>query len=223
MTRSLTIALAGVLMGALVTVATQFLWARIQPPPTTVTCRPTAPAVATQDSTVPVVLFWGNSLLFDHGWQDPNFVAVNCAQQGMTAADALRRTTQLPTLPADAILIAFGSVELARSKTPTPAMFMEDVAAIVALLRSRHPNARIWLSGVPSTSYSPSEWHYTPTQALLFNTVLQEITGTEYMDLSDVLRRDVSDPHNYDGIHLSAPSYAAWQRDLAQRVAALPD
>lgn len=201
--------LIGVLLGIGIALT---LWIYVLRPPEKprAICRPSLPEKAIEQSDLPVVLFWGNSLLFDHGWTDEAFFSVNCARQGITAARGRFLTPALPVLSVDAILVAFGSVELAHGSVPDS--FENDMREIATQLRSQYPNSSIWLSGIPNTKDTSPPWVYADTEgAVQINEILVGIEGTSFFDLTDAIQSVDAARQTYDGVHLTSESYTRWQ------------
>lgn len=185
-------------------------------------CRPSAPRVAAEVTERPIILFWGNSLLFDHSWDDTAFFAVNCASQGMTAGGARKLTQYLPDLEVDAIVVAFGSVELVRAGDEKNESFKADMASIVSQLSLQYPNSIIWLFGVPVTQNEEPAWVYAKSQMpQVMNEMLSSLDGAIFFDLSNILK-NIGVRHTYDGVHLTARSYAAWQSVIVKYSHRLP-
>jgi len=206
--------LIGVLLGIGIALT---LWIYVLRPPEKprAICRPSLPEKAIEQSDVPVVLFWGNSLLFDHGWTDEAFFSVNCARQGTTAARGRFLTPALPQLSVDAILVAFGSVELAHGGAPDS--FENDMREIITLLRSQYPNSKIWLSGVPYTKDTVPPWVYADTIGpSQINEILINIEGTFFFDLTGALQPIDASMQTYDGVHLTLESYMRWQNEFSR-------
>lgn len=185
-----------------------------------VTCRPSHPALAMATDPRPVVLFWGNSLLFDHGWDHPGFAAVNCARQGLTVTAALSLVQGLPDLEPEAVVLAFGSVELIRPGPIDLDRWQADITAMRMALRARYPKARVILSTIPT---GPSDWRYGAREELAqMNTALRQLPETETFELAEVFAAaEIALPH-YDGVHLNLPSYRAWTAALAAQIAQAP-
>jgi lysophospholipase L1-like esterase len=165
-----------------------------------------------------VVLFWGNSLLFDHSWDDSSFVPVNCARQGQTVRDALPRIPALPRIDPDAIVLAFGSVELIRPQPINVQDWRADMQALVETLRVRYPDAQLLVTGIPATPQGPTPWHYGSRAELTpMNAALSALLDTEFLDLSAALiAAGLTRPH-YDGVHLTRASYRVWETMIAAR------
>ncbi len=183
------------------------------------TCRPSAPAVIASVTSQPSILFWGNSLLFDGDWNASDYLAVNCARQGLTAAQARALTPLLPSFAPDEILLAFGSVELGRHKNLNLPIFIDDVAGIVTQLGAQYTDSRIWLAGIPYTQTENPGWIYSGALiALEMNEQLAKVEGAHYFDLSGVLRPLRTVPHTYDGLHLTSQAFDAWQDAISKDI-----
>lgn len=215
MTRQVTLIL--MLLSALGIAVLVGMMHRRTPEPAYVTCRPTAPGLAAMRTSAPVVLLWGNSLLFDAPWAGQSFFPINCAHQGMTAEVAVKRTELLPDIAVDAIVLAFGSVELIREADIDTTRFAGTVAAIRNQLADRYGPVPIIVSGVPSTPLAEPVWGYlTPGDGVRINRALRELDGAVYLDLSRALADVPSPSQTYDGIHLTAESYMAWEQAIME-------
>lgn len=204
-----------------VTVAARAVFAPWQPLQS-VACRPSFPDRALGDYDGPVLLLWGNSLLFDNGWRDTGAEPVNCARQGLTAAQALRLTDDLPGPAPDTILVAFGSVEAVAATqadaTVDAASFGAAVAAIISRLSARWPRARILLASVPNFT---KQGELRPEHTELLNAELAGVAGAagaNLLDLSAIYRNDPA--ASYDGVHIAPRAYGKWEeaiRDIQGR------
>lgn len=167
-----------------------------------IVCRPSSPE---RLDAGPKVLFWGNSLAFDHGWRVDDHVAVNCARQGMTAQAAVPQSEQLPRVAFAAVVLVFGSVEMVRNVDDT-SQFATAIDAIVARVRGFYPGAEIVVLGVPHGS--PDVWSYgdqvSPAE---INDVLRDLNETTYLDINAVLSGISEQQQTYDGVHLTPQSY----------------
>ncbi len=206
----------GVLVGlGFVTLVTR----QSEPGITSLTCRPSAPAVVASVTSQPSILFWGNSLLFDGDWNASDYLAVNCARQGLSAAQARTLTPLLPDFAPDEILLAFGSVELGRHKNLNLPAFIDDVTDIVAQLSVQYTDSQIWLAGIPYTQTENPGWIYSGASiALEMNGQLARVEGAHYFDLSSVLDPLRTVPHTYDGLHLTSQAFDAWQDAISKDI-----
>lgn len=196
-------------------------WPRTDAPaPPSVTCRPSHPPQALAEAPEPVVLLWGNSLLFDHSWDSAGFVAVNCARQGMTLADALLASSALPQMRLEAILLTFGSVELIRPGPIDTNAWAQDMTTLVTNLRARYPQARILATTIPTGTRADTPWRYADRPELVaMNTALLDLLEADTLDLSALLDSAGVTRQHYDGVHLSRESYRFWTAELALRLA----
>ena len=176
-------------------------------------CRPSAPE---QLANGPKVLFWGNSLAFDHNWRLRRSVPVNCARQGMTAKAALEVIHTLPAIEFDAIVVVFGTVELLRDIKSVD-QFSAAISTNIAQLSSAYDGSKIVVVGVPEGPLDV--WRYnSDVPASAMNDVLRQIDGVDYIDTTQVLSDLPWDMQTYDGIHLTAESYAILERALIERI-----
>lgn len=182
-----------------------------------VTCRPSGPQTALAGAERPVLLLWGNSLLFDHDWTNGPYLPVNCAQQGQTLSAALPRTPALPQMPVDVILLAFGSVELIRPDPIDMDTFRTELDQMLHLLRARYPQARIVLAGVPFGGPASDPWVYQDRRELnAINQALITENRAGFLDLSALLDAAGEAAQHYDGVHLTHESYRIWEAALAR-------
>lgn len=172
-------------------------------------CRPSAPETL---AGAPAVLVWGNSLAFDHGWQVPGHLVVNCARQGMTAEAAVPLTEALPRMPIEAVVLIFGTVELVRPAKPDAA-FQAAMSTIRTRLQALYPEARLIVVGIPGAA---EVWSYADRPELgALNEVLAGLGGT-FLDVSETLAAVPGARRSYDGVHLTAESYGALEARLAE-------
>lgn len=184
-----------------------------------ITCRPTLPAQAYRETQDPVLLLWGNSLLFDHHWTGTDMAVVNCARQGQTAQAAQARTARLPGPAPDTILLAFGSVEAVRGDTDL-AGFETAVAAITAELGARWPEARLLMASVPIFPEMPGAGAITPQSVRALNAILaRQAAAAEarFIDLDRTFATLSDSATSYDGVHLTAAAYGAWETAITPR------
>lgn len=217
--------LFGCLIGSLATVLSmtgvQLLRAPVVPETAALTCRPSLPADALQDADRPVVLFWGNSLLFDHSWDHPSFKAVNCARQGLTLDAALPLMQSLPEIAPNAVLLAFGSVELIRPGPIDLHRWQADLDKMLNHLQTHYPDTLVILSTIPTVQDSASGWRYgTRPELAGMNAILTATADTDVINLAKTLERAGINPQHYDGVHLREQSYRAWETALAERITA---
>lgn len=183
------------------------------PPVKTPPCRPSQPHLLQEQ---PAILFWGNSLAFDHSWNIPGHVVVNCALQGLTAQRAAALTPALPDMEVSAIVLVFGTVELLRDIND-PAPFRQGVRTVIDRLRQRHPDAEIVMVGIPAGE----GWSYA-THSLLgvLNTALKRQERVAFLDTSQTLDRIPPKLRSYDGLHLAGRSYEAIEAALSSLLGA---
>ena len=187
--------------------------------PTGLVCRPSEPQRAAKHAQAPIVLLWGNSLLFDHSWDaDGNLFPVNCAVQGMTAKEAVGQTHLLPDIQAAAILVAFGTVELVRQDTPL-SVFKAAMEHTIHMLQSQYPDALIMVATIPQTRPSQPQWQYnTEYDSYAFNEILIELEGARIVDISSLISILSPRKQTYDGAHLTNESYKLWENALLEAV-----
>ena len=175
------------------------------PPVPAPVCRPSVPEqVAPGDAEM--VLYLGNSLVFDHDWVLPGTLPVNCARQGMLAARL--RVSDLPDVTPQLIVLGFGTVELMQGK-PDAKAFTETMAGHVAALRQRFAEAQILLLGVPLTD------DVAEAQVAGLNAALSDLARTAGVQFAEagVLP-------SYDGVHLTQDGYVEWRARIATLVGA---
>jgi lysophospholipase L1-like esterase len=182
-------------------------------------CRPSAPTLAGGQS----VLLFGNSQLYDGDWHFPGALAVNCARQGLTLRAGLALMPDLPPITPDAIIIAFGAVEVlqaaARNAVPDDAAFAQDMTALLAHLRARWPDAILIVSAVP-----PMRPNLLPPRlqdAARINginaAIMRAATGAVQVNPADALAMDaggLAPTMTYDGVHLTPLAYELWQAQI---------
>jgi len=172
-------------------------------------CRPTSPQHLEADKKV---LFWGNSLAFDHGWTLDGYQTVNCARQGLTAERAQEATSKLPKTDFAAIILVFGTVELVQGIEET-APFEAAIFRISQQLMQDHPNATILALGIPTGSNGG--WDYPgSTQPERLNAALESLSNVQFVDTTQVLSQIDFGRVSYDGIHLFPASYLAIEREI---------
>jgi len=204
-------ALCGLLIFAVVGAFTFKVWtAPISKVPENVVCRPSVPE---QLPVGPKVLFWGNSLAFDHSWKVDGHLAVNCARQGMTAMAAVSHIDALPNVDISASVVIFGTVELVRGLSD-PAPFFDAVEQNVAGLKAKYPGAQVFLVGVPEGSLEVWRYHDTVSGTDL-NDPLQDIDETHYVDTTRLLSQIPDSKQTYDGVHLTDESYGLIQDEIS--------
>ena len=194
---------------------------QVAPAVTPLSCTPSAPQIVTAGAEGPVVLFWGNSLLHDHQWRLGGATSVNCAVQGLTAAAAAPMVPSLPDVAPDAIVLAFGSVELIRAGRGAAMdanAFAQAVGANTAALKARWPQAVIVLTSAPA--FADQGVGIDPDAAAALNGVLSHLAdegGHSYFEMSalyDTSGRELPGAATYDGVHLAGPAYARWEAAL---------
>lgn len=181
-----------------------------------VTCRPTTPERAFAGTEKPVLLLWGNSLLFDNDWQSTSGAIVNCARQGQTAVAAVPRTALLPGPKPDAILVAFGSVEAFHAsnggRTLDIDAFRSAMTDILDDVSRRWPTADVIVTSTPAFSTIGT---LRRADVATLNTELTAVAsriGAGYLDLSRVLQEHPTP--SYDGVHVSPGAYALWEAEI---------
>ena len=169
------------------------------------TCRPSDPVKAT-DNKHNVVLYLGNSLVFDHDWQIDGTAPVNCAQQGRTAAELV--IDGLPDILPRTVVVGFGTVEYLRAekqnRQPDIEYVAKSIEAVSVALNTRYPEAKILLLGLPPLEVSGKRIDTAPLNASIAD--LTERNGLIWAPISTTSR--------YDGIHLNESEYAQWERAI---------
>lgn len=158
-------------------------------------CRPSAPATAVATAGAQVVLYLGNSIVFDHDWSLPGTRAVNCARQGLVA-EALP-VDALPRIAPDLVVLGFGTVELVRGARDAPAV-VADLGGVLRGVAARYDGAPILILAVPPyEDGSVSEAVNAGLAALAAD------MGAGFAPLGPGAR-------TYDGIHLVRDAYEPW-------------
>lgn len=175
------------------------------PPAPAPVCRPSVPEQVDPGDAA-LVLYLGNSLVFDHDWVLPGTLAVNCARQGLRAEKM--RVPDLPDVRPALIVLGFGTVELMQGK-PDAMAFAETMADHVVGLRQRFPNAQILLLGVPLTE------DMAEGEVVGLNAALGALART-----ADVQFAEAGALPSYDGVHLTQAGYMGWRSRIAALVGA---
>ena len=176
-------------------------------------CRPTSPAMLPETQSI---LFWGNSLAFDHDWSLDEFQAVNCARQGLTAQTALSMTSQLPEIEFAVIVVVFGTVELVQSIKDV-SEFGDAISEMGSRLNASYPSAKLVVLGVPDGS--KDVWRYAgDTQTEEVNARLRGLENTIFVDTTTVLSSLSDSDQTYDGVHLTRASYAYLEREILRLI-----
>lgn len=176
------------------------------------TCRPSVPQHLPPG---PAILFWGNSIAFDHGWSVDGSHSVNCAIQGLTAENAVAMTGRLPRRDFSAIVLAFGSVELARG-APDIARFAAALSEITKTLRTNYPDADLIVLGVPAGGADPLAWRYAGHEAhAQISAALRGAAEPDgFVDVALALNQKPLIKSTYDGIHMTTEAYARIEKAL---------
>ena len=180
--------------------------ARDEPVARPLACRPSLPAHAFQEADGPVVLYLGNSLVFDHDWNIAGTAPVNCGRQGMVAADL--DAAQLPETAPGLVVVGFGTVEILRASgagtSVDLASFEHSIVSVLETVQRRYPAVPVMVLGVPSVPLYPEA----------------DVAGMN--DLLERVARERSliwAPHpralTYDGIHLAREEYRPWHGQIA--------
>jgi len=105
----------------------------------------------------------------------------------------------------------FGTVELLRDGE-TAADFRTAIESIRATLGQRYPKAQVIGVGIPTGGI---QWRYgEDARSRRLNAILRDLDQTIFLSLTEALS-EVPDQHqSYDGVHLSATSYAAAEEAL---------
>ncbi len=198
-------------------VAAGYFWFANQAQPTqNVACRPSVPQLL---SDGPKVLFWGNSIAFDHGWDIPGLSVVNCAVQGLTARQALLLTEKLPEIEFDAIVVVFGSVELVRDQVEVEE-FGASIEGVIKDLRSRYEGSDIIALGVPENKSKDRIWLYPGGRnATTVNARLTSLENVDFLNTTALLDNVPDSQRTYDGVHLTKQSYLVVETSLAKLLA----
>ena len=174
-----------------------------QPPDPAPVCRPSVPEQVDPGDAA-LVLYLGNSLVFDHDWVLPGTLAVNCARQGLRAEKL--RVPDLPDVTPALIVLGFGTVELLQGKSDATA-FAETMAGHVAALRQRFADAQILLLGVPLTD------DMVGSQVAALNAALADLAWTAGAHFAAA-----GTLPSYDGVHLTRAGYMGWRARIATLV-----
>lgn len=194
-------------------------------------CTPSAPEIIAGSTDLPVVLFWGNSLLHDHHWRIDGAVSVNCAMQGLTAAAAAPVIPSLPDVDPDVVVLAFGSVELVRAGKGdafSGEVFAKAVAANISAMNVRWPRVRVVLTSAPSFSELGADEQRDLAEAAALNSVLSRIADEDdslsYFEMSALYETgspQLPGEATYDGVHLTQGAYQLWQAALNRHLSTL--
>lgn len=180
-----------------------------------VPCRPSLPALAAAGSPVPTVLFWGNSIAFDHDWRSTGrIMPVNCAVQGMTASTARALTEALPEIEVSAVVLVLGSVELARGSTDQ-AEFDASLKVMLSKIRVKYRDAAIIVLGIP---FGSGDWTYDRAQLEIFQGALRNLPDTTFFDTATVISQNPMLDASYDGVHLRRETYLLIEKALADQI-----
>lgn len=199
--------LIGLVGGVAIGVA---IWGRSDAPATVqMQCRPSSPERLPNGQNI---LFWGNSLAFDHGWSFNGFQSINCARQGLTAQAARTVTSQLPDMEFAAVVIVFGTVELVRDIEDTTE-FGEAILDVSSRLHDSYPNAKLIVLGVPDGRQDVWSYAHAP-QAAKINALLRGLENTFFLDSTAALSDILEGHQTYDGVHLTPAGYAALEREI---------
>lgn len=208
---------SGIALGIILGAAGGLTWPHT-PAQLGLTCRPTLPDRALGPQDRPILLLWGNSLLFDHDWTQTGTVPVNCARQGQTAQAATPLTPALPEIAPDRVLLAFGSVEAfiaARDGRPVDLEGFETaLTQITEALATRWPEAEMILASVPFGA--GGVLRLEDAGALNDRITARAVEmGAGVIDLDDILS-GLPQGGSYDGVHLTRAGYAAWDAALGE-------
>lgn len=167
------------------------------------TCRPSNPAQA-RENEQNVVLYLGNSLVFDHDWQIEGTAPVNCAQQGRTAAELA--IDSLPNIRPDLVVVGFGTVEYLRAeqqnRQPDIASVTQSIETLNEKLKIRYPDAKTMVLGLPPLEVAGKR---------ISTTQLNE-SISDLANRSGLIWAPISATSRYDGIHLDESEYAQWRQ-----------
>lgn len=171
------------------------------------TCRPSDPAVATKNAKR-VVLYLGNSLVFDHDWQIEGTFPVNCAKQGRTASELALNS--LPLIQPDLVVLGFGTVEYLRAEKQNRQLDFEDINQSISdvgtAVKARYPDSKVMLLGVPPLEQDGRRVDTTPLND----------SFSELSDQRGFIWAPISATSLYDGIHLSRSEYDQWRNAIVQ-------
>lgn len=191
------------------------------------TCRPSFPEMAVATTPKPAILFFGNSLLFDHGWRIPGAIVINCARQGMLAREALQLMGTLPEVDPRMIVLSFGSVEVVRAAKTEDAVrrpeFEQSIEGITASLKTRWPNSKIIWTAIPRSEDEGDRIVMRQPDIDLVNEAIRTLSSpTALIELDQEVQvlRDRSIPVLYDGVHLSGQAYTQWERAIVKAFSA---
>lgn len=174
-----------------------------------IVCRPSVPELLAGG---PKVLFWGNSLAFDHSWRLPDLTPVNCARQGLTLEASVPLARHLPDTDFTAVVLFFGTVELLGGPIDVD-KFRRALDAKVTMLRTSYPDVKVIIIGVPEGS--ALTWDYGDHHDLAaLNAVLRNVPGTEFIDATSILSGMPENRQTYDGAHLEFRAYTMLEAEL---------
>ena len=189
------------------------------------TCRPSAPELLAAQDPRPVLLAFGNSLIFDNDWRMPNYLVVNCARQGLVVRQAQNLLDDLPDVAPTTLLMGFGSVEAIRATLLNAPLddtdFEVAMAQTLDTLQNRWPDTVIVLASVPA--WKPDRQFsiiVAQSDAAALNVALRNAVqgrpNVTFLDLSQ-LPSGTSDTRalwSYDGRHLLPAVYREWEDAL---------
>lgn len=187
--------------------------------PAQLDCRISNPTGSTQ------VLMLGNSLLHDFNWPLPSAQVFNCAKQGQTLDEFIKRwrTGSLPIEQPDVVVIAFGTVEVIRAERERRHLldFMTLYPDFLAGLQQRWPASRLVVNLIPDINpdlYGQPRLDISAIAQL--NQFIRQATtcsACQVIDLPQVLlhgEEGFGEALTYDGVHLTEYGYRKWLNSL---------
>lgn len=175
-------------------------------------CRPSAPEMVPRNTDA-IVLYFGNSLVFDHDWTIDGTQPVNCGQQGLTALKFL--SLPMPNIVPDVVVLGFGTVEMARAasngETADAKEFSESMESTLERVLDAYPSSSLMILLPPALGDPFASSDHEP-----FQDQLRRIAREQEASVA-------SSPGSttYDGVHLNTESYAPWREQIADLVSSL--
>ena len=169
----------------------------------------------------PTIVFFGDSLTFGYGLDDPgaeaypaliqariaeaklNYRVVNAGLSGETTAGGLRRVDWILRQPVDIFVLALGGNDGLRGISP--AISAENLKAIVGKVRAKYPAARIVLAGMMMPASMGEDY------AKEFAAMYPKLAREEKLTLIPFLLENVAgreDLNQADRIHPTAAGHA---------------
>ncbi len=167
----------------------------------------------------------GNSLLHDFNWPLPNAQVFNCAKQGQTLDEFIKRWRRayLPLEQPDVVVIAFGTVEVIRAEREQQYLldFMRLYPDFLAELQQRWPASRLVVNLIPDINPDLyGQPHLDISAIAQLNQFIRRSTtcsACQVIDLPQLLLHGeevFGETLTYDGVHLTEYGYRKWLNSL---------